>query len=97
MAVTGNQMKAARALIGMDQKALADQAGVNVNTIRNMEGCGPDRVKARTDTLDAVVDGLKAAGILFLDENGEGPGVRLRKVGAPLQNHPRPKKVNPHE
>lgn len=80
MAVTGNQMKAARALIGMDQKALADQAGVNVNTIRNMEACGPGRVKVRTDTLDGVVDALKAAGILFLDENGEGPGVRLRKV-----------------
>jgi transcriptional regulator with XRE-family HTH domain len=77
--MTGNQMKAARALIGMDQKALADQAGVNVNTIRNMEGCGPGRVKVRTDTLDAVVDSLKAAGILFIEENGEGPGVRLRK------------------
>lgn len=80
MAITGNQMKAARALIGMDQKALADQAGVNVNTIRNMEACAAGRVKVRTDTLDAVVDALKAAGILFIEENGEGPGLRLRKV-----------------
>ena len=34
---TGNQLKAARALAEMDQEALASQAGVNVNTIRNME------------------------------------------------------------
>ena len=38
MSVSGNQIKAARALAGMDQKALADAAGVGINTIRNFEG-----------------------------------------------------------
>lgn len=81
MPITGYQIRAARSLIGLEQIALADKAGVSANTIRNMEAFGADRVKVRTDTLDAVTDALKAAGVVFLDEgetaNG-GPGVRLR-------------------
>lgn len=79
MPVTGNQIKAARALIGLDQKELADRSGVGVNTIRNMEARSVNRVRVRTDTLDAVVEALKDAGVLFLDENGQGAGVRLIK------------------
>jgi DNA-binding Xre family transcriptional regulator len=79
MAISGNQLKAARALIGLDQKELADRAKVGINTIRNMEGRGVNRVRVRTDTLDAIVDALKASGVVFLEENGEGAGVRLKK------------------
>ncbi|MEO5756033.1 MAG: helix-turn-helix transcriptional regulator [Mesorhizobium sp.] len=83
MAITGNQIRAARSLIGMEQVALAEKAGVSANTIRNMEGFGAERVKVRTDTLDAVTDALRSAGVFFMDE-GEapagGPGVRLRAL-----------------
>jgi hypothetical protein len=65
----------------MEQIALADKAGVSANTIRNMEAFGAERVKVRTDTLDAVTDALRDAGVVFLDENGGGAGVRLRKQG----------------
>jgi DNA-binding XRE family transcriptional regulator len=41
--VTGNQLKAARALAGVDQQQVADAAEVNVSTIRNMEARVPSR------------------------------------------------------
>ena len=80
MAISGNQIKAARALIGMEQSELSEKAGVSVNTIRNMEAKGMDVVRVRLDTLYRVQDALKAAGVIFVEENGEGPGVRLRKL-----------------
>lgn len=79
MAISGNQIKAARALIGMEQSELSEKAGVSVNTIRNMEAKGMDVVRVRLDTLYRVQDALKAAGVIFVEENGEGPGVRLKK------------------
>ncbi|WP_306423782.1 helix-turn-helix domain-containing protein [Brucella intermedia] len=81
MPITGNQIRAARTLVGMEQIALADKAGVSANTIRNMEAAGSERVKVRTDTLDAVTDALKASGVIFLEEGENsvgGPGVRLK-------------------
>lgn len=81
MAITGNQIRAARSLLGLEQVALAEKAGVSTNTIRNMEAAGTHRVRVRTDTLDAVTDALKANGAVFIDD-GEtsigGPGVRLQ-------------------
>jgi hypothetical protein len=80
MAISGNQLKAARALAGLDQKALADGAKVSINTIRSMESAGVENVRGRTDTLNAVVAALKSAGVIFVEENGEGAGVRLKKA-----------------
>ena len=79
MAISGNQIKAARALIGMEQSELSEKAGVSVNTIRNMEAKGMGVVRVRLDTLYRVQDALKAAGVIFVEENGEGPGVRLMR------------------
>jgi transcriptional regulator with XRE-family HTH domain len=79
MAISGNQLKAARALAGLDQKSLAERACLDVNTIRNLEAAGSKSVRGRTDTLDAIVAALKLLGVIFVEENGEGPGVRLRK------------------
>lgn len=80
MAISGNQIRAARALIGIEQKDLAEKAGVAVGTVRNMEAAGAKAVGGRTETLNAVVGALKALGVLIVPENGEGPGVRLRKA-----------------
>ncbi|TAX71788.1 hypothetical protein ELI03_08580 [Rhizobium leguminosarum] len=84
MAITGNQIRAARALVGMDQQALADKAKIGINTVRNMEGAGGERIRVRTDTLDAVTDALKVAGVVIIEEgtNDGGPGVRLINKGA---------------
>jgi transcriptional regulator with XRE-family HTH domain len=83
MAITGNQIKAARALAGIGQTELAEQAGVGVNTVRNMEARGPDRVRVRSDTLDAVTDALRALNVVFVadgDVSDGGAGVRMRRV-----------------
>lgn len=81
MAITGNQIRAARSLVGLDQQALADKAGIGINTVRNMEASGAERIRVRTDTLDAVTDALRTAGVIFVNEGPSdgGPGVRLTK------------------
>eukprot|EP01132_Coremiostelium_polycephalum_P007100 gene7100-8755_t len=82
MSLSGNQIKAARALAGMDQKALADAAGVGINTIRNFEGAGQAIVRGRIDTLEAIRSALFTAGVELLDDgqtSASGPGVRLRR------------------
>lgn len=81
MAITGNQVLAARSLAGLNQQQLAEKAGIGINTVRNMEGVGADRIRVRTNTLDAVVDALRTAGVVFVDEgmNDGGPGVRLKR------------------
>ena len=73
---TGNQLKAARALAGIDQQELADTAGVNVNTIRNLEGRGAELITSSVVTVRNVQLALEALGIEFL--NHTQPGVRLK-------------------
>ena len=75
--VTGNQLKAARALAEIDQQQLAKAGEVNVNTIRNMEARGGEPITSGALTVRNVQLALEAYGIEFLD-HGE-PGVRLRK------------------
>lgn len=79
MLIFGNQIKAAHALAGFDQKTLASRSGIGVNTIRAMEAAGAANVPGLARTLDTIVGALKAAGATFIDENGDGRGVRLRK------------------
>ena len=82
MSMTGNQLRAARALIGLEQADVAAKSGVSINTVRNMEAQGPNIVRVRLDTLLAVQAALEAAGVVFLSEsgNGNGPGVALRQT-----------------
>ncbi|WP_246679866.1 helix-turn-helix transcriptional regulator [Mesorhizobium sp. B2-3-5] len=83
MPVTGNQIKAARALAGMDQKGLADAAGVGINTIRNFEGWGKEIVRGRLDTMEAIREAFKVAGVELLEDgqsSTQGRGVRLKQV-----------------
>jgi DNA-binding XRE family transcriptional regulator len=81
MLITGNQLKAARALAGIDQLAVAQAAKVAVNTIRNMESRGPNPITSGAVTLRSVQSALEAAGVEFT--NGGQPGVRLRKQTQP--------------
>jgi len=78
---TGNQIKAARALAGINQEQLAELASVNVNTIRNMEGRGGEMLVSGLDTVMKVQTALEGAGVQFIPENGGGAGVRLAKPG----------------
>lgn len=82
MPITGNQVKAARALAGLEQIDLAERAGVSANTIRNMEARGAEVIRVRLDTIDAVRGALRAAGVILLEDgqlSNDGIGVRLIK------------------
>lgn len=70
------QCRAARALVEMDQAALASAAKVSRNTIVDFE---KGRRTPTTNNLAAVRVALEAVGVIFVEENGEGPGVRLKK------------------
>ena len=72
---TGNQLKAARALAGVNQQQVADSARLNVNTIRNMEARGAKPITSSAVTVRNVQLALEALGIEFL--NHARPGVRL--------------------
>jgi transcriptional regulator with XRE-family HTH domain len=80
--VTGNQLKAARALAGVDQQQVADAARINVNTVRNMEARGAEPITSNAVTVRSVQLALEAWGIEFL--NHGQPGVRLRAVATPV-------------
>ncbi|WP_319935983.1 helix-turn-helix transcriptional regulator [Lichenihabitans sp. Uapishka_5] len=75
--ITAGQSRAARALLDWSQAQLADQSNLSESTIRNFE---KGRAAPSVNNLAAVVRALEAAGCIFIAENGEGPGVRLRKV-----------------
>lgn len=79
MIVTGEQLRAARAMSRIEQADLAAKAGVSVDTVKRLERTvGP--ISANVATMNAVVSVLEASGVIFVEENGEGPGVRLRKT-----------------
>lgn len=84
--ITSFQMRAARALLGIDQKTLAEMAGVSLPTIQRMEASGGS-VRGVVDTLVKVVDALDRAGVELIGEHARsddgGRGVRLKQPGPP--------------
>ena len=74
--ITGNQLRAARSLAGVEQKWLADRSGVSINTVRNMESRGAQEITSGAVTVRKVQVALEAAGVEFI--NGGQPGVRLK-------------------
>ncbi|NRG18165.1 helix-turn-helix transcriptional regulator [Rhizobiales bacterium] len=81
--ITSAQMRAARALLGIDQKTLAEMAGVSLPTIQRMEASSGN-VRGVVDTLIKVVEALDRAGIDLISDNqpshGGGRGVRLKEA-----------------
>jgi predicted transcriptional regulator len=74
--LTREQCRAARGLLDWSQHDLAEHAGVGVVTVRQLEAGAHEPRRA---TLDVIKRALERAGVEFIDENGGGPGVRLRK------------------
>jgi transcriptional regulator with XRE-family HTH domain len=79
--ITAGQLRAARGLLGLDQRKLAELSGLSVPTIQRMEA-SESVVRGTVDSLMKLVEALKAAGIELIDEGGTsssgGRGVRLR-------------------
>lgn len=80
--ITAAQLRAARALLGIDQQRLADLAGVSLPTIQRMEA-SQGTVRGVVDTLTKVVEALNRAGLELIADHarsdGRGRGVRMRE------------------
>jgi transcriptional regulator with XRE-family HTH domain len=78
--MTPAQCRGARALLGMTQPELARESGLGLSTIVDFEKM---RRHVSDEAIEAIQVALKRAGVEFIDENGGGPGVRLRKRQRP--------------
>ncbi|WP_055048911.1 helix-turn-helix domain-containing protein [Devosia sp. A16] len=80
--MTAAQLRAARALLGIDQKTLAGMAGVSLPTIQRMEA-SDGTVRGIVETLTRVIEALNEAGVELIGDNARsdsgGRGVRLRR------------------
>ena len=80
--ISAAQMRAARALLGIDQKALAELAGVSLPTVQRMEA-SIGNVRGMVDTLTKIVEALEAAGVELIGNEqpsqGRGRGVRFKE------------------
>jgi transcriptional regulator with XRE-family HTH domain len=83
--ITSAQLRAARVLLGIDQRQLADLSGLSVPTIQRMEA-SETMIRGNVDSLMKLITAFDKAGIEMIDEgatsSGEGRGVRLKgRVG----------------
>ena len=72
--MTREQCRTARAALGWSTQKLAMKARVGLNTVTGYESSAS---RARSVTIEALRGALELAGVIFVEENGEGPGVRL--------------------
>lgn len=78
--ITAAQLRAARALLSLDQKDLAELTGLSLPTIQRMEG-SDDMIRGNVDSLTKLVTALNKSGVELIGDNtpstGQGRGVRL--------------------
>ncbi|MCU7960933.1 MAG: helix-turn-helix domain-containing protein [gamma proteobacterium symbiont of Bathyaustriella thionipta] len=78
--ITGSQMKAARALLGIDQRQLADLADLSLPTVQRMES-SEGVVRCNVESMMRIMEALRQAGVELIaddaDSQGSGRGVRL--------------------
>jgi ribosome-binding protein aMBF1 (putative translation factor) len=73
------QIRAARALLNINQSKLSQWASINVATVKRIEGSA--EIRGTADTIRKIQKALEAAGVEFIPEDeGKGPGVRLRQA-----------------
>jgi transcriptional regulator with XRE-family HTH domain len=85
--IVAAQIRAARALLGMDQRQLAEAAGLSLPTIQRMEASTGAQVRGNMDSVVKVVEALQRAGVELIGEGassaGGGRGVRLKAAPPP--------------
>lgn len=81
--ITAAQLRAARALLGLDQRELAERSGLSLPTIQRMEA-SDGTVRGNVDSLVKLIDALERAGVILLGEGQPsaegGRGVRLKSL-----------------
>lgn len=82
--ITSSQIRAARAMLGIDQRSLAQISSLSLPTIQRMEA-SEGTVRGTVDSLTKLVEALERAGIELIGEgansHGGGRGIRLRTAG----------------
>jgi len=78
-ALSSSQIRAARALLRWSAEDLARESSLGLNTIKRAE-LAEDKTSLTVANDLSIRRALEAAGVEFIDENGGGPGVRLRKA-----------------
>jgi len=82
--ISAAQLRAARALAGIDQRQLAERSGLSVPTIQRMEA-SDGVIRGNVDSLMKLIGALEALGIVLISDNATsdegGRGVRLKKPG----------------
>ncbi len=80
--ITAAQLRAARALLGMDQRALAEASGLSLPTIQRMEA-SEDVIRGQVESLMKLIAALETAGVEFINQGAisdrGGRGVRLKQ------------------
>jgi transcriptional regulator with XRE-family HTH domain len=83
--ITAAQLRAARVLLGLDQRQMAELAGLSHPTVQRMETSN-GVIRGNVDSLAKLVAALEAAGVELLGAGeasaGGGCGVRLKEAGA---------------
>jgi len=77
--LTSEIIRAGRMLLRWDQKTLAEAAGVAHVTVRRLEA-KPGPLAADRSTIAKLRAALESAGVVFVEDNGEGQGLRLKKA-----------------
>src|SRR6202521_1344590 len=87
--ITAAQLRAARALLGIDQRQLADLCGLSVPTIQRMEA-SEDVIRGNVDSLMKLIGALEKCGVELIGDGGVsqggGRGVRLRRSAKDTEN-----------
>jgi predicted transcriptional regulator len=83
--ITASQLRASRALLGIDQRKLAESAGLSLPTIQRMEA-SEGVIRGNVDSLMKLVSALEALGIELISDNAAthsgGRGVRLKRAAS---------------
>jgi transcriptional regulator with XRE-family HTH domain len=81
--ITAGQLRASRALLGIDQRRLAERAGLSLPTIQRMEA-SEGVIRGNVDSLMKLVGALDALGVDLITDNAAsqsgGRGVRLKRA-----------------
>lgn len=84
--ITSSQIRAARALLGIDQRTLAERAGLSLPTVQRMEA-SKGQVRGVVGSLVKIVAALEHSGVELIGDHGTseggGRGVRLREAEGP--------------
>ncbi len=87
------QIRAGRSLVGWPARVLADQAGVHITTVQRIER-SHSALRGSQKTMEKIRRALEGAGVVFIGDDTDGPGVRLSGRNQSLKAAEQPLRTN---